>query len=204
MFRTMSIVALLLITLAGCASPRTMSRDEWLQASTRTYTDVSKDQFFAAAEELFRLADGDDFQVAYPDADQMVATRRWTVYMVLAFSMGTDTWLVRATDESDGLAASVAVSTGNSGAGPMMTTGGDWTVTGAPGAGAIPVQGTAIYEIFWARMDYLLGKSPDWMTCEEAIERAKTKVVWGNNEALCNLINVKDRTPESSVVPVSG
>lgn len=202
MFRTMSIAALLLITLAGCAQ-RTMSREEWLQASTRTYTDVSKEQFFAAAEQLFRLADGDDFQIAYPSADHMIATRHWTVYMVLAAAWGIDTWTVRATDEGDGLAASVAVSTGASSAAPVMTTGGDWTTTGVPGAGGIPVQGTAIYEIFWARMDYLLDKSPNWMTCAESIERVKTKVVWGNNEALCSTINIKDRAPEGVVVPVS-
>ncbi|AEC22239.1 hypothetical protein PT7_P003 (plasmid) [Pusillimonas sp. T7-7] len=64
-------------------------------------------------------------------------------------------------------------------------------------AGNVP--GTAIYDVFWARMDYLLGKNDKWMTCEEANSRVKAAITWGPNEALCNSFNMKDAAPDEMV-----
>jgi hypothetical protein len=56
--------------------------------------------------------------------------------------------------------------------------------------------GSAIYDVFWARMDYLLGKRADWITCAVANDRVKKKLVWDANDALCSAINMADRHPE--------
>ena len=76
----------------------------------------------------------------------------------------------------------------------MMVSGGAWTATSMPMSGS-PVMGTAIYDVFWSRMDYLLGLRQDWMTCQMADERVKSGATWGTNEALCNSFNVKDAVP---------
>lgn len=186
----------LALSLAGCAvkNPQ-MTRDEYLKTTQRTYQNITPDDVFKAAEKLFVLADGDDFNFHYTD-DSMSASRNWSVYLVLAAAMGSDTWHIRTKNEGDSTRVSAMLTTSSSPVAPMVTTGGDWTATGLPGGGSI-VPGTAIYDVFWARMDYLLGKSDKWMTCEESNARVAQKIVWGTNEALCNSFNVKDDTPET-------
>lgn len=49
--------------------------------------------------------------------------------------------------------------------------------------------------MFFARLDYLLGKGGAWMTCKDADERVKSGATWGNNEALCNSFNITDAHP---------
>lgn len=183
------------VLLAGCASNQPqMTRDEYLATAQRVYRDKTPDDVFHAAEKLFQLADGNDFQFHYTD-DTMTASRRWSVYLVLAAAMGTDVWYVHTKPDGQGTKVSALVSTTSGAVAPMATTGGDWTAGSVPSGGSI-VPGTAIYDVFWARMDYLLGKSDRWMTCKDADERLKSKAVWGTNEALCNSFNVKDQLPE--------
>jgi len=117
------------------------------------------------------------------------------VYLVLAATMGTDTWTIRAKPVDGGVLASAALNTSYGNILPMSTAGGDVSVATAPTMIG-NVDGTAIYDVFWSRMDYLLGRSDHWMTCKEADERVEAKIIWGTNEALCNSFNMKDRLPE--------
>ena len=55
--------------------------------------------------------------------------------------------------------------------------GGDASAGPLPGIGGSAVDGTTIYEIFWARMTYLLGQRDTWMTCAESDARVKAGVV---------------------------
>lgn len=183
------------ILLAGCmAHYPQMTREEWKQTTTRQYDGVKHDDVFNAAEKLFRLADGDDFIVAHQE-NSMNASRPWTVYLVLAASFGVDSWNVEARSDGEKTLASVFVSQSNGAAMPMPTTQANtYSVGGGSGMG-IPIRGTAIYDVFWARMDWLLGKRKDWMTCKEADERVKANIVWGENHALCNKFNIKDIAP---------
>lgn len=191
------IIATILVVLAGCATKPQMTREEYLQTTQREYQGKTADDVLKAAEELFVLADGDDFTFHHAD-DSMSATRPWLVYLVLAASMGTDNWLVQTKEVPGGVKASAKVSTSMGSVAPMATTGGDWTATGMPGMGGNIVAGTAIYDVFWARMDYLLGRTDKWMTCAEADARVKAGTTWGQNEALCNGFNVKDAAPETA------
>ncbi len=186
-------VAAILIVLAGCATQRQMTRDEYLQTTQRIYQGASPEEVFSAAEKLFVLADGDDFRFFHDD-NSITASRTWLVYLVLAAAVGTDTWHVRAMPIDGGVKVSAALTTTSGSVLPMPTTGGDMTAGGMPSMGG-NVSGTAIYDVFWARMDYLMGKSDTWMTCDDANERMRSGATWGTNEALCNGFNVKDETP---------
>lgn len=193
------VVMLLGILLAGCATTQPqLSREEWISVTSRTYDGVTKEQVIGAAEHLFNLADGDDFQIVHTE-DGLYASRGWMVYMVFAAAIGTDYWQLKVVDTGSRLKASVQVNTQGQGVSPVATTNGAWTATTTPMAGT-PIMGTAIYDIFWSRMDYLLGKRPDWMTCQIADERVEKKITWGNNQALCNAFNVKDQKPTSPLV----
>lgn len=190
-----TLLLILALFVSGCATQHAaMTRDEYLKTTQRTYQNIAPDEVFKAAEKLFVLADGDDFSFHYTD-DSMSASRNWSVYLVLAAAMGTDTWLVKTQSIANATKVSAMVTTSSGSVAPMATTGGDWTATGLPGGGRI-VPGTAIYDVFWARMDYLLGKSDRWMTCEESNARVAQNIVWGTNEALCNSFNVKDDVPQ--------
>lgn len=191
-----SPIVLLFIMLAGCATTRPqLSREEWLAMSSRHYDGITKDQVICAAEKLFRLADGDDFSIVHTE-DGIYAVRNWIVYLVFAAGMGTDYWQLKVTTTDNGAKATVQVNTQAQSITPMATTSGAWTATTMPMAGT-PVGGTAIYDVFWSRMDYLLGKRPDWMNCQMADERVKQGIAWGTNVALCNSFNVKDETPQN-------
>lgn len=183
------------ILTAGCATskPRELTREEWLTTTTRVYDGVEKERVIKAAERLFRLSDGDDFKIAHYE-EGLYATRNWSVYVVLAASFGTDYWKLAVIPEKKGVKASIQVNTQSQAVSPMMVSGGAWTATSMPMSGS-PVMGTAIYDIFWSRMNYLLGLRQDWMTCQMADERVKSGVTWGTNEALCNSFNVKDAVP---------
>lgn len=192
-------VPVIAIFLVGCATPHPqLSREEWLSVTSRNYEGVTKEQVIGSAERLFRLADGDDFSIVHAE-DGLYASRNWSAYVVIAAVTGTDYWQIKVTPDGNRIKASVQVNTQSQEVVPMATTNGAWTATTMPMAGS-PVMGTAIYDVFWARMDYLLGKRSDWMNCRVADERVKQKVTWGTNEALCNSFNIKDETPTHPLV----
>lgn len=173
-----------LVMLSACATPErpAMSKEERTAVTSRLYDGKTRDDVFRAAETLFRLADEDDFKISYPGGN-MVAIRPWIVYMVLSAMSGTDVWTIMVDDTPSGVLARADVQTTI----PSMVS--------KYSGGA--VKGTAIYDIFWARMDFLLGKSGHWMTCEESNARIEDGTVWGSNEALCNSFNMKDNPPGS-------
>ena len=191
-----STILLILLTsfLTACAATHPhLTREQWLQNTTRHYKDISKDDILNATEKLFRLADGDDFKIVQlPNG--LYASRKWCVYMIFAAAMGTDYWKVTVTPKGSDQEVTLLVTTQGSAVTPMMTTGSEWTATSMP-MGGKPVQGTALYDVFWARLDYLLGLKKDWMDCKIADKRVSKGITWGTNEALCNSFNIKDNKP---------
>lgn len=190
-------VFIVALTLVGCALPtrKEMSREEWLTVTRHTFSNVTKDQAIAAAERVLKLADGDDVRVVHHE-DGFVATRQWSIYLVLAAQFGMDTWDLRVSQDGANTKVRLGVASQGQMLAPMPTARGDASVGTMPGMGGAAVDGTAIYDLFWARMAYLLGQRDSWMTCAESDARVKAGTVWGLNEALCNSFNVKDQVPE--------
>lgn len=193
MKRSIFFVLVALIIQGCAANTPTLTREEWLSVTSRTYVDVTKDEALASAQTLLELADGDDFDIFHTQ-DGLYASRNWFVYMIISAVSGIDYWRIDAEEVSEGVRVSVQVNTQMQALVPMATTSGDWTATSAPMAGS-PVNGTAIYDVFWSRMDYLLGQSEEWMDCELANRRVSDGLAWGTNEALCNSFNVNDEKP---------
>lgn len=191
------VIALLGLTLlAGCAANRPqMSRAEYIQTTTRTIPGVTAEEVFAASEQLFRLADGEDFQF-YHAENEMMAVRNWSFYLVFAAGFGKDYWTIKAKDVEGGAKVIVAVSTASQSIAPTPTTNGDVSAGTLPAAGGSPVQGTAIYDTYWGRLEHLLGKDTQWVTCREAHKRLGEKTTWGVIEPLCNGLNMANLLPD--------
>lgn len=195
-----TIIMLVAVFTVGCATtpPPEMTRQEYLALVNRTYDGASAEEVLAATEKLFRLADPDDVKFQHFDNGLRVH-RPWMIYVVLAATVGTDVWDVRVAPTQGGTRITVHLSTTTGSiTGAPMTTSGGHTYTQAittPPAGGIPVSSTAVYDLFWARLDYLLGRRDDWMTCEEVTARVKKGFVYGSTEALCS-VTTDDLAPE--------
>lgn len=209
--RWKAILLLLFISfLAACGNIPKLSPEEYNLVTNRMYKDVTQEQVLKAAEELFRLADGDDFKFLYSNelsssSEKVEAKRKWMLYYVLGMEHGVDFWTLTANSTETGVHASVRTSRHRTYNGhlsvPLSEPNIDYEpISGNKWAGGETIEGTAIYELFWARMDYLLGKRQDWMTCEFSDDRIKQNIVWGDNDLLCNILNIKDHTPTAPVV----
>lgn len=186
----MKVLAVLsLALLTGCATHKELTREEFIATTTRQYDGVTVEQVAKAAEKVFRLADGNDFQIQHTE-DGLTASRRWLVYLLISATAGVDYWTVTAKPSGDGVLAKVSAATQY---GNMVPLG--QGVTTMPGHSA-GVRGTSLYDTFWRRMDYVLGKSDKWSTCDDAAKKRSTGETWGLDEALCNSFNMKDLLPE--------
>lgn len=187
-------VLLIVSLLAACASSPKLSNEEYKTLTNREYIGVTKDQVLQAAEELLRLADGDDFKIE-KSPESLSATRRWREYVVISYEWGDDLWNVKTHSTNSSITAAVQISRKVGYSGNLAYLSFDHPDN--------IVDGTAIYDLFWARMDYLLGKRPDWMTCEMSDNRVKQKIVWGDNAPLCHMLNIKDNKPTAPIVTSS-
>ncbi len=169
---------LVALALAGCATAQPqLSREQWLDLKTKTYQGATSAQVNGAAEQLFRLADGDDFTLSYPaDGSGMKASRRWLIYFVIGAVMGTEEWTIQAEQRPGSTWVGVDVRNaigGFVGPGPLQ-----------------PLESQALYDLFWSRMDYLLGQSTVWRTCDMQSARKLPGLL----EPLCQ--NADDAVPK--------
>lgn len=187
------------VLLTGCAATGpTMTREQWAAVVERDYPHVSRTQAFDAAERLLELADEKDVQFVRKDS-MFEAFRDWSKYAVLWGSSGSDYWTVFAREHEGGVHLTAQVSrleqvvTVSFPAGPTPVASiGDM----APAS----VQGSAIYDLFWARMDYLLGRRADWPTCKEAKARISRREARGSIDPLCNAFNIDDNSPSAPII----
>lgn len=166
------ILCVLLLLLGGCGLPKPVATlDQFHQAQTRTYPGVAKTQVHTATEQLFTLADADDVRLTYED--QKLVARRLSLIL---FTVYEETWIIN-TQETPG-STTVTVSL-------------DPTIDGT----TLPPTGVGGYELFFARLDYLLGQSETWMTCYDYELARRENPTWGSmgEEYLC--LNADDNLP---------
>lgn len=195
---TSAALALIASVLAGCATqPRLLTANEMSTVTHRTFPGVTTEQALSAAERVLRLADGDDFAIDR-DPDGLMATRNWTVYFVLGFVTGTDNWIFKARPVEGGTDVTFAVGSVAQPSPARQTS--RRSDDPRPRVMGTTHEGTAIYDLVWARMAYLLGQRDSWMSCAESAARVEAGSVWGETVALCNSFNVKDGVPEGAMV----
>ncbi|MDP2868937.1 hypothetical protein [Methyloversatilis sp.] len=169
-----------------------MSEAELEQVLTRDYPGRSAQDVLAAATRLWRLADGDDFRIK-PGNGSLVAERDWVFFSQMVRIVGDDTWTLTVSEANGVTTARLTLITYKRST-TVSSFGMTPTTQTSPRIGG-PVKGSAIYDLFWARMDHLLGVRPDWMTCAEAEARVSAGTTWGNKDALCAGYSFTDAAP---------
>lgn len=190
-----------IIFYSSCATKKKMTREEslkareeWLKFSHKEYPNLSKEQIIAGAEEVLNLADGDDFKFFHTE-DGFIAKRIWFIYAVLAAEQGTDTWKFSVKKNEKGINVATFYVTRTSGTISGTVTGsGDTTTMTLPSQDDI-IQGTAIYEIFWNRMDYVLGMSTSWPDCNLYKKKITENKVTGELTQICDSVTLDDKLP---------
>lgn len=188
--------------LIGCA-PRQLTpeesiaeRERHIRMVTREYEGKTPQEILLAADRIFRLAD-DDYRVAHSET-ALQAQRNWMLYLVITAAFGIDSWIVETWPTEKGTKVIARHSGQSQGVAPIPTAnlGGGMGVT----AGTSPVMAgmsiySGIYDLFYARLDYLLGQRADWVTCKGA------KNYEGPLDPFCMVAN--DRSPDASSKEIS-
>lgn len=150
----MILLCLSLVMLAGCveeAPPWTRERQQ--AVTTRSYQGMDDARVRSAMQEVLLLADGggvhfEHFQHGFR------GTRRASVFMLIAAFNGTYDFDAAVTNGVAELRI-YASTTGVSAAGYMAS---------GPGLNQAP----RLYDLYFARLNYLLGLSDEWITCADA------------------------------------
>jgi hypothetical protein len=155
--RILGIVALS-AALTGCAAAphQVRDRDDYLAEATRVFPGETRERVLKAAETVLKISDPSDFEFRYT-LTGFTGLRRYFIYAVLAAASGREKWDVMTEPDSAGLRASVSIS-------EEGTTSGGYSQNRYEGAMA----SVPLYRLFWSRVEYMLNKRSDWVTCEQA------------------------------------
>jgi hypothetical protein len=179
--------------LAACARPeRTTTHADWLREATRVWPGESKARVIAAAEAVVKHSDPRDIKVEY-SKQGFVARRKFFIYAVLAAVDGEDRWTFHASENAEGASASVRV----------IQRG-----TAQSGRFGERFRENEVYvgsfRLFYARVDYMLGRRPDWITCSEAPAKLGLPAEAPGLQALCSLTHQgADASAPSKLPPKS-
>ncbi len=180
----------LLLTLAACARPeRTTSHADWMREATRIWPGETKARVIAAAEAVVKHSDPRDIQVEY-SKQGFVARRKFFLYAVLATASGEDRWTFHASENAEGASASVRV----------IQRG-----TAQSGRFSERFRENQVYvgslRLFYARIDYLLGRREDWISCSQAVEKLTLPAEAPGLQALCSITHQGADAPPPSKAP---
>lgn len=169
----LAILAILVIaTLSSCATPKQYTQEEWEKYSTRFYKDKTSDQVINAATKLFLLSDPDDYGFNRFENSLEAVRKQFNI-----MSVSQDRWTLKTYPKKDGTKAMIGYI---------------WS------AGTYPsfTQDAGTYQLFWVRMDYLLGLSKDWITCDKYDALVKINKMEKIGIGLC-WPNTDDNSPVS-------
>ncbi|MBI1218035.1 MAG: hypothetical protein GC186_05750 [Rhodobacteraceae bacterium] len=154
---------LLPLALAACdGSIPLWSKDYRTAATTRSYA-AAPAQVLEAARTVVRLA-GEPRDVQITNTASGIDAHRYFVGFVGMASITDDyRFSVTATPDGKGTAVSLSIS-----AERMNMNSDEADIGVSPLLDGAQVQVADPYKLFFARMDYLLGKRPDWVSCAAA------------------------------------
>lgn len=154
--RTLVAAALVAASVSGCVSHQVRDRSDFLAEGVRTYSGESRERVVEAARTVLQVSDPTDFEFR-DTLTGFTGLRRYVIYAVLAASNGREKWEFQT--EPDGKAVKAAITVSEAG----VATGGYSTTPYEGQMASVP-----LYRLFWDRVDYMLGKRPDWVSCEQA------------------------------------
>ena len=204
MKKVLFLLFLFAFGISGCAQKR-LSREEQLAiqernsaAAVQVYEGYTVDELAKAAEKVLYLIDPSDMQITHQKT-RIVACRYYTMFLVFNAVHGYDTWVVYF-DENESkvkvtLMAHTAQNMGMFATLPTPRLPDEITLETS-------VLSEAECRLFFERLDYFLGKTPNWHSCEKTKEWAKEQnlqIVEGCGlPFVCghNWFGVEDKTPD--------
>ncbi len=172
-----SFVLALTLLVAACAENRQVTREEYLLVASRTYG-LSQERLIRAAEEVLRKSDN-EYTISHQPRG-LVATKPWTLFLLLAFHEGVTQWKVDTEKTGKGTKIYLDLSSIQTG-GATGAIAGTSVYTLPSSTGEAKIFSPAAFNLFFARLDKELGRRADWLSCEDAARKN-----WeGSFEALC-------------------
>jgi hypothetical protein len=186
----MSFLPMTILLLAGCAqAERTTSHADWLKEATKRWNGESKARVIAAAEAVVKHSDPSDIKVEY-NRSGFTARRKFFIYAVIAAANGEDRWTFSVSENADGASAAVRIiQKGTTIAGQSSQRFRDNQTT----VGSL--------RLFYARLDYMLGKRPDWITCREAVAKLSLPAEAPGLQSLCSITHQGADAPAPARLP---
>ena len=157
-------LALCSLLLTACASKRVdVSQEGW---KVRTYEGYTKEQVVSAAREVIRLADSQETKFENT-LDGFNAERTQLAYYVVQSSQDYYKYQFIAREAEGKVHSRVDIEEVLMRAN-VLTLGMPVFDVGKP-------QSSYIYDLFYSRIDYLLGKSKSWYSCSDAVSKVSAK-----------------------------
>jgi hypothetical protein len=146
------------VALAGCAAAphQVRDRDDYLAEATRVFPGETRERVLKAAETVLRISDPTDFEFRYT-LTGFTGLRRYFIYAVVASASGREKWEFLTEPDPAGLRASVSISEDGTASGGYSSNRYENAMASIP-----------LYRLFWSRVEYMLAKRPDWITCDQA------------------------------------
>ncbi len=191
-----SAIAVLTVVagLTACTSTgdKVRSHADWQQEATRSFPGESKARLIAAAEAVLANADPRDMTFDYR-VGGFSAKRRYFVYAGLAAADGEDRWSFSAGENEEEARSVVS----------MVDRLALRTVAGT-GRGSLNLKMRGTFRLFYARMDYVLGRRKDWVTCAAAPQSLGLDAAEPGLAGLCGLtFQGEDAPPPASLPPLT-
>lgn len=186
------ILVAMTLFLAACASQDIeLSRDDQIRMAQRSYQNKTPEQVIKAAEIVLRQADPPDFTFFHTPSG-FTAYRKWFETLLVASASGTDIWDFRASYEpaKKTTIATVAIGGVASAVSHIAPNGSNGWGPSAPN----PEMKPAVYSIFWARVEYVLGLRDEWISCAKAAVDPEYSRIPGDRLKLCSTFNMDGLT----------
>ncbi|TAK50270.1 MAG: hypothetical protein EPO23_03425 [Xanthobacteraceae bacterium] len=145
--------------LGGCAAPHQIrDRGDYLAEASREFPGETRERIIRAAEIVLKISDPTDFEFRHT-LTGFTGLRRYTVYAVVAAAQGREKWEFLTEDQPGRIRASVSVSEAG------VRSGGYSSAPYENAMASVP-----LYRLFWKRVEYMLGRRAEWVTCDDAAE----------------------------------
>jgi len=168
------LVLVLIGFLSGCFPNEgpTSYEPPRVKAHTRDYPGITAKQALAASEKIFILADGSDMNIKR--GSSVLEVKRSLNSLVYRSSW--ERWKVETREEDGSTYVTVSAEFDKEGS-------------------KVYPRGIGAYHLFFARLDYMLGASKNWMTCHQYEARLMRDPTWGHDDRfLCDHAN--DHVPK--------
>jgi len=180
---------ILIIGLSSCqTAPPKVPVEQQPGVTEKAYKNIKRNIVLNNAEKVLALADKGDFNF-FSTATGFKATRKWFSWSYLGgLNFGVDTWVFEASDTKSGALAVVK---------PFRSYGYSNYNKDQDHDELVELRSARLLDLFWKRLDYLLGLNHQWTSCDDEWGDLKTLSEQGTISGLCDFSTMTEDYPEN-------